>query len=104
LIDGHPYTVRRLGNLEQLDISQYMRRLKQLSDTEKSNNGELPEAQSQEADEISKKLSNIFVSLFDDGGDQSKSRALVASLSDGEVSVLLSQIFKEAENGTPEVS
>lgn len=99
LIDDTEYTVRRLGNIEQLDMSQYMRRLSTLSEIEKKEK-KLTDAQIAEVDDISAKLSLLFVNLFDDGGDQTKSRALVASLSDAEIGVLLGEIF--AEDGSKE--
>lgn len=95
LIDGHHYTVRRLGNIEQLDVSQYMRRLEQLSSIESKDATELTPKQVKEAEEISAKLSLLFVNLFDDGEDQTKSRALVASLTDQELGILIQQIFKD---------
>lgn len=102
LIDDHPYTVRRLGNIEQLDISQYMRRLDKLAELEKSS--PLSETQLEEVEMLTEKVSTIFVNVFDDGGDQSKSRALVASLSGNELSILFSQIFPEAVSNEPQVS
>lgn len=96
-IDGHHYTVRKMGNIEQLDMSQYFRRLKKLSELEAKNDNKLTAAQTRELDDLSSKMANMFVALFDDGGDQSKSRALVASLSDVEIGLLLAQIFKEDE-------
>lgn len=103
LIDGVHYTVRRLGNIEQLDLSQYMRRLQQLANKEKD--AKLNEKEAGEAVDISDKLSQMFISLFDDGGDQTKSRALVASLSDTELEMLIDQIFQdEAIDGQAEAS
>jgi hypothetical protein len=86
-----------MGNIEQLDMSQYFRRLKKLSELEAKNDNKLTTAQTKELDDLSAKMANMFVALFDDGGDQSKSRALVASLSDVEIGLLLAQIFKEDE-------
>lgn len=93
LIDEHQYTVRKLGNIEQMDLSQYMRRLDVLSNLEKKQ--DLTEKQIQEVQDIGNRISNLFIALFDDGGDQSKSRSLVASLSENEIGVLLGKIFEE---------
>ena len=103
MIDDTLYTVRRLGNLEQLEISQAMRRLKQLAAAEEAT--ALTAEQVEEVDALSVKMSDIFIALFDDGGDQSKSRALLASLSDSEIGELIKQIFEDT-NATdqPEVS
>lgn len=96
IIDSVEYTVRRLGNIEQIDMNQYIRRLQSLANIEKKQ--KLTKEQSAEVDVLSEKLSLLFVNLFDDGGDQSKSRALVASLTDTEVGLLLGQIFTEAKD------
>lgn len=103
LIDDHEYVVRRLGNIERLDISQYMRRLNVLEQVEKDNNNELSPEEIQEVEQISAKMTSIFVGLFDDGGDQTKSRALIASLSSDELTLLLAQIFED-KNEQTEVS
>ncbi len=102
LIDDHEYSVRRFGNIEQLDMSQYMRRLKKLADIEKST--KLTEAQELEVEELGSKVTMMFVNLFDDGGDQTKSRELIASLSDTELTAMLDQIFEEAKPNETEVS
>lgn len=96
LIDGHEYTVRKLGNIEQLDLSQYMRRLDTLAKIEATQ--PLNDKQLQQVQDISDRIAKLFISLFDDGGDQTKSRALVASLNEAELTIMLSQIFDEDNN------
>ena len=98
LIDDHEYIVRRLGNIEQLEISQLMRKLDKLATAEKTKS--LTSAQLEEVDDISRQISDIFISLFDDGDDQTKSKTLVGSLSDSEISLLLDQIFEEKDDTT----
>lgn len=94
VIDGHEYTVRRMGNIEQLNMAQYVQRLQELEEVEKQNKDKpLSKAHIQEVADLSKKLDMMFVNLFDDGGDQSKSLALVSSLTDTEIGLLLGQIF-----------
>jgi transposase-like protein len=95
-IDDVVYTVRRMGNIEQLDVQQLIKRLSQLSEVEKTK--KLTDKQLEEVDGISKKMGDLFTSLFDDGGDQTKSRKLVASLTDTEITVLLTQIFEEPKD------
>jgi len=94
LIDGNEYTVRKMGNIEQLDLSQYMRRLKQLSDIEVSDK-KLTVKQIDEVDMLSSKILALYIGLFDDGADQSKSKSMLATLTDTELGMMLEQIFTE---------
>lgn len=93
VIDGHEYTVRRMGNIEQLDLAQKISRLTVLSEVEEKKT--LTKDQAKEVDDISRWMSEVFVSLFDDGGDQTKSKKLVSSLSDEEIEVILKVIFED---------
>lgn len=92
LIDDHEYIVRNLGNIEQLEISQMMRELNKYAKLEKA--APLSEEQNVDVDNLAKRMTDIFVDLFDDGGDQSKSRQLLKSLSESEISLMLTQIFE----------
>lgn len=94
-IDGHVFTVRRMGNIEQLEMSQYMGRLTRLSEIEGKR--KLTDKENQEVDTISKSIADMFIGLFDDGGDQSKSKALLRSLSEEEITLYLEKIFEEKE-------
>lgn len=96
LIDDVIYTVRKFSNSEQLDMSQYQRRIKELM--ELSAQEKLPEYD-EEAEQIARALQDIYVRLFDDGGDQSKSKELISSLSYADISGILMDIFKEVESG-----
>jgi hypothetical protein len=102
IIDGHPYTVRRLGNIERMDLDQYIRRLGALAATEKASDGKLSAEESAEVDELSRKIQNLVIGQFDDGGDQSLSRALVASLTEDEIGVLMEKIFVTESTDGPE--
>lgn len=98
-IDGHPYTVRRLGAGEQLTLNQLLRQSKKLEELSKTS-----DIDQTKFDSISSKIMELFTGLFDDGGDQSKSKSLVASLNESEVQELFSQIFKDDFDGLPETS
>ncbi len=91
----HTYTVRKLGNIEQLDLSQYMRRMQKIADIEREQEGVLDDTLAAEVENIQNKIAELFTGLFDDGGNQKKSKKLVASLSDIELSMLLAQIFED---------
>lgn len=96
-IDGQPYTVRKLGAGEQLTLSQYMREIKKLDKKEKA--GTLTDAEEAEALKMTEDTMNIMAACFDDGGDGSKSKQLVKSLSVDELQAVLDEIFKnEPEN------
>lgn len=90
-IDGHVYIVRTLGAGEQLEINQLIREAKKLEEQVKGK--EATPAQEKQGEVIAQKLLDSFTALFDDQGDQSKSRALVNSLTEVELIQLLKQIF-----------
>jgi len=96
-IDGNVYTVRKFSNLEQLDISQYKRRSEKIQEIIKDIKDEAEiEKLEVEADYMARKLNDMFVGLFDDGGDQLKSRALVESLDYEGLIEMLGVIFENA--------
>lgn len=95
LIDNIEFTVRKMGNLEQLDYQQGMRHLQSLAKIETKDG--LNDKQLKEVDDISMKLSSLFINLFDDGGNQSESRKLLSTLNDEEIGLILKQIFEEPE-------
>jgi hypothetical protein len=101
-IDGHPYTVRRFGAGEQLTLNQLMRRGSKLETLLKTE--EATEALEAEAEELSQRMIDIFVGLFDDGGDGSKSKALVSSLGVDEIQELFRQIFVEESDEPTAIS
>lgn len=89
-IDGHDYIVRKMGNLEQIEYARAMKRLETLSKKDEST---LTEEEDQEVYELTGRISEIFIAMFDDGGDQSKSKNMLSSLSGEEIGELLNQIF-----------
>ena len=91
VIGNVEFIVRKMGNLEQLDYQQGMRHLQYLSKIETKDG--LNDKQLKEVDDISAKQTALFIGLFDDGGDQSKSRELVPTLNEED----LKQIFKGLE-------
>ena len=93
LIDGVEYTVRRFGNIEQLEQNKLMRQLSAFAAKEQK--APLTDEETEEVDSISLAMSSMFIALFDDGGDQSKSKALIASLSDVEFGMLLTEIYTD---------
>lgn len=101
-IDGHPYTVRKIGAGEQLAINQLLRKAKSLE--QRLTDGKSTEQDEAEAESLSEKMITILVGLFDDGGDGSKSKTLVSSLNETEMAELFTQIFPEDTNEAPAVS
>ena len=101
-IEGHTYTVRKFGNLEQLDVEQYMRRLYILAEEENNlKEGEtISKEKLDEVNSISRKMTELFVGLFDDGEDGKKSYKLVSSLDGDEITELLDLVFKDKDDST----
>ena len=113
-IDGVVYTVRRKGSGDDLDISLRASRLSKLgrdamAERVRYNNAKTEEAQKEFGEkmekivaEISKtqnELEMILAGLFDDGGDQSKSIAMVHKYGANGVNQILEQIFGTEANG-----
>jgi hypothetical protein len=97
-IDGVIFTVRRMGNLEQLDYMQGLRKLQKLGELEIKQR--LTEKQSNEAIAISDSVLTIAYKLFDDGGDQSNTKRIIGSLPNEEIAEIIEQIFSEDTNET----
>ena len=95
-IDGIIFTVRRLGNLEQLDYMQGLRKLKKIADIEAKQ--KLTEKQSEESDSIADYILTMSYRLFDDGGDQSNTKRIIGSLPNEDIAEIMEQIFKEDTN------
>lgn len=95
-IDGHLFTVRKLGAGEELDLSQIARQtvklLEKLTETE-----EWSDKDSNEFEDLKRRSLNIYAKTFDDGGDGSKSMALVERLSDEERNEIYRQVFPRAK-------
>lgn len=109
-IDGTVYTIRRMGAGDELDIAAISSRVMKLQEQIQLMQDELKRAKDDKASmkvvadnaEAMEKmateqanLEKVYASLFDDGGDQSKSRALVHKLGHEGVKKLLDDIFGE---------
>ena len=112
-IDGVVYTVRRLGAGSELDLAAISARVVKLEEKLKILQKSVEEAKTDEdqikaiadnarvLEQMAEEQTNIekvYASLFDDGGDQSKSRELVHRLGQDGVKKLLDDIFEE-DNG-----
>ena len=112
-IDGVVYTVRRLGAGSELDIAAISARIVRLQEELEilqkdiagaKNEAAQLKAVADNADVLEKmaeeqaNLEKVYATLFDDGGDQSKSRELVHKLGPDGTKKLLDDIFEE-ENG-----
>lgn len=109
-IDGHTYTIRKMGAGTQLDISQATAPIIELNQEAMNLRAKLATAKTEEdtaklskqANEIlgkiakaNAKLEAVYASLFDDHGDQSKSRELVHMVGADGVQAILAQVFGE---------
>lgn len=99
-IDGHDYTVRKLGAGDELAISQIIRTLNRLQD--KAKDGTFTAKDEAKFTELQERSLKIYAATFDDGGDGSKSLELISRLSYDERTEVYDLIFnadklKEAE-------
>ena len=107
-IDGHVYTIRRMGAGDELDVASVSSRILALQERIKLMQDALERAKDDEAamkamadsadaiEQMATEQANLektYASLFDDGGDQSKSRALVHKLGLEGVKALLNDVF-----------
>lgn len=100
IIDGHEFTVRRMGNIERLEVLQSQDEIQAIiakypkdfkdSDITKEDMGTINKKALYSAE--------ILIGLFDDGGDQSKSRKLVRSLEDEDVIAIIDSVFAQTES------
>lgn len=113
-IDGVIYTVRCKGSGDDLDISLRSSRLTKLSrevmaernrvvnaknDEERNEATERLEKIVNKISATQEELEHILANLFDDGGDQSKSKAMVHKYGANGVNSILAQIFGDGEDG-----
>jgi hypothetical protein len=100
LIDGHEYTVRQFGNIEQLEM---MRLQDELTAIVAKYPADAKDADYSPEDtkaifENTRQSSEMIMALFDDGTDtQEHSRKLVKSLTEDDIFDMLSQIFAQTE-------
>lgn len=109
-IDGTVYTIRRMGAGDELDIAAISSKVLRLQEQIELMRDSIKNAKDEEATlkavaensdvmeklaEEQSKLERVYASLFDDGGDGSKSLALVHKLGHEGVKNLLDDIFGE---------
>lgn len=97
LIDGHEYTVRKLGAGEELQIGQMAREMEHIQKKGKK----ITEKDTDRGIEVANKIFAIMVSTFDDGIGGEKSTALVSGLSQEELKELYAAIFEEPKTEAP---
>lgn len=112
-IDNHVYVVRKMGAGTQLDLSREISALARVRTAILNLDGKMKSAQTEqqqeellaettekmeEFDKIVKRLEDVFVSLFDDREDGSKSRKLVHSLGLDNIQLVYNEIFEKAED------
>ena len=107
IIDGHEYTVRRLGNIERLEINQRtteIRRILNKYPKDVSDEG-IKQADVDTMERLALESAKTMVSLFDDGtADQEKARELVRSLDEEDLLDIIEATFAQTEvkNGDTE--
>lgn len=101
-IDGHEYTVRKLGAGEELALSQLLREADVLAKKEEKSQKDkslsITEDEQKRGIEMMEQYFDTMVGLFDDGGDQSKSRQLLDGLSTDEQKEVYEMIFPPTKN------
>lgn len=99
VIDGHEYVVRRMGNIERLEVLQAQDEIKAIID-KYPKDAKDEEISPKDMEIVNKKAlesAEILVGLFDDGGDQSKSRKLIRSLDDQDIIAIIDEVFKQTD-------
>lgn len=99
IIDGHEFTVRRLGNIERLEAVRLQNELQEIISKypEDVKDEDISKDDIKAINEKAMQSSELLLSLFDDGGDQSKSKALIRSLDDEEIIDIVESIFEQTE-------
>lgn len=113
-IDGVVFTVRRKGGGDGLDISLRATKISNVAKEFVTEHAKLTQAKDDEErinilarvekivakmSQLQDELENCYVALFDDGGDQSKSKALVRQYGVDGIENILNQIFGDKEDG-----
>lgn len=113
-IDGVIFTVRRKGGGDGLDISLRATKISGYAKDIFAERSKLTQAKDNEErvnilarvekivakmSQLQDELENCYVALFDDGGDQSKSKALVRQYGVDGIENILNQIFGDKEDG-----
>lgn len=116
-IDGVVFTVRRKGGGDGLDISLRATKISNVAKELITERAKFSQAKTDEEranilthiektvaamSQLQEELENCYVALFDDGGDQSKSKALVRQYGVEGIENILNQIFGEKKDGDGE--
>lgn len=99
VIDDHEFTVRRMGNIERLEVLQAQDEIEAIINKypkDVKDEDILPK-DTELVNKLALKSAEILIGLFDDGGDQSKSRALVRSLDDEDILDIIDSVFAQTE-------
>lgn len=99
MIDGHEFTVRRMGNIERLEVLQAQDEIKAIIDKYPTDvkDEDISAADMETVNKKALASAEVLIGLFDDGGDQSKSRALVRSLDDEDIIAIIDEVFNQTE-------
>lgn len=97
-IDGHGYTVRKMGAGESLALSQTQRRLLELGKKEPS---ALTDSETEEIEQLGSKFIDAITALFDDGEGGIKAKELVSSLSPDEIIAMQNVIWSDEPEKKP---
>ena len=99
LIDGHEFTVRRMGNIERLEVLQIQDEIKAIIDKypQEATDADISAEDMEFVNKKALQSAEILIGLFDDGGDQSKSRALVRSLDDEDIIAIIDDVFNQTD-------
>lgn len=95
-IDGEDFIIRKLGAGEELDLSQIGREILKLLE-KVTNDKDWTDDDSNKFEELKKKSLEIYAKTLDDGGDGSKSKALIERLSDDERNAIYRIAFPKVE-------
>lgn len=99
-IDGHAFSVRKMGAGESLALSQSQRRIEVLAKKEEA--GTITEAEKDEFLKLGSSFIDAMASLYDDGVGGKKAQELIRSLSPEELAEMNKQIWEvDAAESTP---
>lgn len=99
LIDGHEFTVRRMGNIERLEVLQAQDEINAILNKYPKDvkDKDIKQEDMDRVNQMALSSAEVLIGLFDDGGDQSKSRALVRSLDDGDIISIIDEVFRQTD-------
>lgn len=92
-IDGHGYTVRKIGAGEALALNQAQRRMDELNKKEKAKT--ITDEEMDEQLRLLNKFIDAMTALYDDGEGGKKSKTLIASLSPDEMTAMQNAIWED---------